>query len=396
MDKSEDSTLQGFLIRNFVLILAFVATTESIVTYFMNRYYFPVLQSWFFKGIDINKALNNGEIIRLLAILIVQLLLGGLFGLLPKGVQPLGERILEGLNHIAMRTLPKETFSYMTLHMGKAKAFGLFLFLLAAAVILLMPYVIAAIAYSKIVVDKIRALEEKRDAQKKEFDRRRNLMLSDIAHDLRTPITTVYGYSKALTDGMIADEGQKQEYLMAIQNKSARMSDLIDLLFEYVKLDSDGFELEKEELDLAELLRENAALLFSDIEDAGMELSVEIPEEICQIEADRIQLSRVITNLLVNAMRHNNAGTEIRLSLTQQAGRYCIAVADTGDSISEDIRDHLFDPFSKGDRSRKSGSGSGLGLSIAQKVVQMHGWELKLEQPYKDYTKAFIIKIPNG
>ena len=395
MRKRKDSTLQAFLIRNFILILVFVAVSQSIITLFMNRYYFPVMQMFFFKDVDIGAGLSNGEIAGFLLILILQIVIGALRGIVSPGLQQICDKGLERLNRLMIQTLPKETLAYDTVNMPGLQALFLFLFLLVAVVIMMFPYVIAAITYAKLVVEEVRAIEARRDAQKQEFDRKRNLMLSDIAHDLRTPITTIYGYSKAIMDGMVTD-GKQQEYLMAIYNKSARMSDLTNLLFEYVKLDSEGFSLEKEELDLSELLRENAALLFSDIEEAGMELSVDIPEKEERIVADRMQLSRCVTNLLVNAMRHNPPGTKIELALRKQAGIWLVIVADTGEEITEKIKDHLFDPFSKGDNSRKSGKGSGLGLSIVDKVVQMHGWQLKLEQPYGKYQKAFVITISNN
>ena len=395
MWRRKDSTLQAFLIRNFILVLAFVAGSESLITLFMNRYYFSVMRMFFFKEVDISGGLSSREIAGFLVILILQIAIGALRGIVSPGLQQICDRGLERLNYLMIQALPQEMLAYTTDNMPRLQAVFLFLFLLVAVIIMLFPYVIAAITYAKLVVEEVRAIEARRDAQKQEFDRKRNLMLSDIAHDLRTPITTIYGYSKAIMDGMVT-EGKQQEYLMAIYNKSARMSDLTNLLFEYVKLDSEGFALEKEELDLSELLRENAALLFSDIEEAGMELSVDIPEKEERIVADRMQLSRCVTNLLVNAMRHNPPGTKIELALRKQAGIWLVIVADTGEEIPEKIKDHLFDPFSKGDNSRKSGKGSGLGLSIVDKVVQMHDWQLKLEQPYGKYQKAFVITISNN
>ena len=353
------------------------------------------MRMFFFKEVDISGGLSSREIAGFLVILILQIAIGALRGIVSPGLQQICDRGLERFNYLMIQALPQEMLAYTTDNMPRLQAVFLFLFLLVAVIIMLFPYVIAAITYAKLVVEEVRAIEARRDAQKQEFDRKRNLMLSDIAHDLRTPITTIYGYSKAIMDGMVT-EGKQQEYLMAIYNKSARMSDLTNLLFEYVKLDSEGFALEKEELDLSELLRENAALLFSDIEEAGMELSVDIPEKEERIVADRMQLSRCVTNLLVNAMRHNPPGTKIELALRKQAGIWLVIVADTGEEIPEKIKDHLFDPFSKGDNSRKSGKGSGLGLSIVDKVVQMHDWQLKLEQPYGKYQKAFVITISNN
>ena len=219
-------------------------------------------------------------------------------------------------------------------------------------------------------------------------------MLSDIAHDLRTPITTISGYAKAINDEMITDKEKQKEYLDIIQSKSKRMNDLIELLFEYVKIDSEGFKLEKEEYDLIELLRENAALMYTDIEDAQMEFVIDIPEESQIVEVDKLQFSRVITNLLVNAIRHNDENTIIKLSLKKYPGLVIIDIADNGREIPKDIQENIFEPFSRGDKSRNSKGGTGLGLSIAQKIINMHGWEINLNTNYPEYTKAFEIKVP--
>jgi hypothetical protein len=207
--------------------------------------------------------------------------------------------------------------------------------------------------------------------------------------------------AKALADGMVVEPEKQLEYLQAIQNKSARMNDLIHLLFEYVKLDSEGFSLDRKETDLSELLRENAALIYADFEDAGMEFEIDIPEEVVSVSVDPIQFSRVITNLLNNAMKHNESGTHIKIGMYRKNGYIYILVADSGRRIPGELAEHLFEPFTKGDVSRKSGSGSGLGLSIAKKIIEMHGFQMDFIQQLDEkkipqiagYTKEFVIQI---
>jgi len=256
-----------------------------------------------------------------------------------------------------------------------------------------LPIVGSAVWFAKIVVEEV----ERRDRQEEEirlkYERARNLMLSDIAHDLRTPITTIAGYSKALKDGLITSDEKREEYLEAIENKAARMSDLITLLFEYVRLDSDNFSLKKAKVDITELLRENAALLYADTEEKGMEFVIEIPEEPYMVEVDKLQFSRVITNLINNALKHNEAGTEITLKMEKIDGEMQISVSDNGTLISPMIAEHIFEPFVVADASRESKGGSGLGLSIAKKIVEMHGWSIELKQYYEEYKKSFVIKI---
>ena len=260
-------------------------------------------------------------------------------------------------------------------------------------VLFVIPILATIHMFTKVILDEVARLEEEKMAFQKEYEKKRNLMLSDIAHDLRTPITTIAGYAKALNDGMVTGEDKKREYLEAIENKSDRMNNLINLLYEYVKLDSDRFALKKEQVDLAELLRENAALLYPDVEEKGMEFVVDIPEQPCMVEMDPLQVSRVVTNLINNSIRHNEPGTTITLEFKDVFYNREIIISDDGEPIEESVVEHIFEPFAVGDASRRTKGGSGLGLSIARRIVEMHGWSIDLFQNKRGYKKAFIINI---
>lgn len=127
---------------------------------------------------------------------------------------------------------------------------------------------------------------------------------------------------------------------------------------------------------MCELLRENAAMLYAEMEENGMTLTADIPEETIPVWADELQLSRVVTNLLTNAMQHNPKGTRIGLFAYRELERIYVLVADSGILIPEEQAQHLFDPFTRGDKARVSDGRNGLGLSIVSKIVQMHGWDL--------------------
>jgi signal transduction histidine kinase len=178
-----------------------------------------------------------------------------------------------------------------------------------------------------------------------------------------------------------------------IKTFSERMSDLINLLFEYVRLDSANYGLRREDVDLPELLRTIAADLYSDVEEKGMEFEICIPEVVKMVSVDRVQFSRVIVNLINNAIKHNKAGTTITLEMKQEKGKTQIMVSDNGSLIPKFLAEQIFEPFAMGDASRTAQSGSGLGLSIAKKIVEMHGWTLELKQYYEENKKAFAIEI---
>lgn len=398
---NRQDSLEWFLIKKFIEILVIVGLTEYVITAALNRWVFPTVMAYFFPMHGENLALSNSEIVIFVFAVLIVILSNAFGAMIPSPVKPTAYQVIEQVQKFLSFGVPsmRTQLSFRTLE-GQ-KAILLFLVFLVLALVILLPYILGAICFARITIREFRVIQREREAEQKEYDRKRNLMLSDIAHDLRTPMTTVSGYATALADGMIGDPSQQVAYLEAIQRKSKRMNELINLLFEYVKLDSEGFKLDLKPCDLCEIVRENAALLYSDFEDAGMDLEAEIPDDPMMIYMDEVQVSRVITNLLANALRHNVKGTHVKLCLCRMDGEIYLMVADSGDCIAPELEEHLFEPFARGDASRKSGGGSGLGLSIAQKVVQMHGWQMRLiQQPQiqhylhiERYTKAFIIQI---
>lgn len=384
--------LRGFLIKNFIIILILVGFVERIVIELLNQFIIPMVQKYYFANNTWNRSLPTWQILLVIISILVELFLLGLKSVFPaiaaSGIQYVIQEIEGGMITLVPGLHDNKSVTQMDLY----QALFLVLIIFAMIVLILFPYVAAAMYFAVIVSKEVRKITEHEKRIHEEYDRNRNLMLSDIAHDLRTPMTTVAGYAKAIQDGMVTDPQKMDEYLSVIQAKSMRMNELINLLFEYVKLDSEGFHLDKKPLNLIELLRENAAMLYSDMEENGMELVIDLPELEWKVEADRLQMSRVVTNLLTNAMRHNDAGTTILVRADCEDDKARIVIADNGKEIPPSVAGHLFEPFAMGDESRNSKGGSGLGLSIAAKIVAMHGWKLSLGN-YPGYTKAFFIDI---
>ena len=397
----QEKKLQVFLIKKFIVTLLSVSIAEYIILWLLNHYVMPPVLREFFPEYNNTEFLNSTTVIIFALLLIAAFIIGVLEIIIPQQIRRPISWLSSYLQTKSGDTISQPGGVTALENLNAVQEFVLFLVLFLILIAIVTPYVLGAIYYARITVKEFNKIAEARVAARKEFERRRNLMLSDIAHDLRTPITTVAGYSKALSDGMVSED-KKQEYLDAIQTKSVRMNDLIQLLFDYVKLDSEGFTLNKQKVDICELVRECGALQYSDVEDVGMELEVDIPEEQLKLTADKIQMSRVVTNLITNAIKHNEKGDQIGLFVEQQEDRILVMVADTGRRIPDEKALHLFEPFTMGDESRNSRGGSGLGLSIAKKIVEMHGYSIKLiQQPdiarYKKaskYVKMFLITIP--
>ena len=375
-------SVKWFLVQRFLVILLCIYWSVEAVNFLYKVAIAPAVAA-FLESQQIHITGSGSMVMWLL-----QMLFYFLTGFLPSGVREWVQRNIE-------RTMGSSISIQVTSPLyGGVWGVMLRIMIIGGIIGLLLirilPYLVGAFCYSRIVTRQFNELLAQEEAQKQARDQRRNLMLSDIAHDIKTPITTICGYSKALSEGVVAEK-DRQPYLDAIYAKAMRMDGRVTLLFEYVKLESEGFTLHKEAGDLAELIRETAALLYADFEGRGMEPVLEISEGKVPFEMDRLQLGRAVTNLLTNALRYGKEGGRVLIRLQE----YELTVADEGTPVDPAFAAHIFEPFARGDKARSSQGGSGLGLGIAKKIVEMHGGKLLLNQNFGEvYTKAFQIRLP--
>ena len=208
----------------------------------------------------------------------------------------------------------------------------------------------------------------------------RQKILADISHDLRTPITVIQGYAKAVNDGMIAKE-EEQKYLSTIYHKANVLAELIQVFYEYSKLEHPDFKLMLEKRDFCEFVREYLATKYEEIEMFGFLLEAEIPNDPILWTFDAVQMKRVFENVIGNSLKHNKPGTTIMVSLAKGEESVCITLGDDGAGIPEGIAETLFEPFIVGDESRNNKQGSGLGLAVVKKIVEAHNGSISLVQP---------------
>ncbi len=229
--------------------------------------------------------------------------------------------------------------------------------------------------------------------ERRRLEQQRQKLLTDISHDLKTPITVLSGYIGAIQDGKIPPE-ELTNYLQIIQSKAESLAELIDSFHEYSKTEHPDFRLHCEATDVCEFLRAYLAEKYAEIDLAGFSLEVQIPESRLVYPLDRFQMRRALDNILANALKHNRLGTLIRITLLQKENGIAIYLADNGSGIPMSIREDLFRPFVVGDESRSSG-GSGLGLAIAKKIIEAHGGEISLvEMPKMKRGTEFALFFP--
>ena len=356
--RSGKNNLAFYLISRFIVVLLLVMLAESAVVWLESVTFIPLLQAL---------AATNS----------------------PQSYETTSVISLIQWTISLIQAMSQADYAQVGSLVSQSVAVGLFI---AMLLLLATPVVVGALVFARMVTRKVRGLQEQRERELAQIEQQRNQFITDVAHDLRTPVMAISGMAHALSDGLVRDEAMRDEYLQSICDKSDKMGDLVSSVFDYTKLGSENFTLQREPTDLPQLLLNEAAVAYTDIEDAGMHFSVHVPEDRCVIDADKLQFSRLVANLIANAIKHNGPGTEIALILVRQAGVAYVIVADTGVPIMQSP-DDLFQPFMQGDASRSSSAGgSGLGLSICKRIADMHGFSLSIAQPYGRFTKAFVLQ----
>ncbi|WP_228469429.1 HAMP domain-containing sensor histidine kinase [Paenibacillus sp. JNUCC31] len=219
---------------------------------------------------------------------------------------------------------------------------------------------------------------EQSEAENRRLQDGKRRMLADLSHDLKTPITTILGYAKALEVGIFEHEKKKERCLQLIFNKATHVTELIDQIFNLSKLDRPDYSLVTERVDIAELLREIAADYYEPFEEKHFQMEVDIPAEEIMTECDTSLMRRAIINLLSNALQHNPPGTQVTIQLKKSEQRLSLVIADNGVGIPDELKKIVFDPFVRGDVTRREDGGSGLGLAIAKQIAELHGGDLHL------------------
>lgn len=236
-------------------------------------------------------------------------------------------------------------------------------------------------------LDKIRVQTIKSEAARKS-------LLSNISHDIRTPLTSIIGYVDALNDDIAASREEKQEYVAIISRKATALKHLIDEIFHLAKLDADEVPLQPETLDLAEMARESVIEFLPVLKHANMKLTASIPEEKCLVTADRLSLQRIMNNMMKNAVQHGQQGQALGVELTEHAASYHLTIWDKGQGIPEDELAKVFERMYRTERSRNPlYGGSGLGLAIAKALVEKNGGKIWAESEPGQRT-SFTFSIP--
>ncbi|MBQ9276869.1 MAG: HAMP domain-containing histidine kinase [Clostridia bacterium] len=231
------------------------------------------------------------------------------------------------------------------------------------------------------------------EQEKQEIEKRRQDMLAGLSHDLKTPITIIQGFSKAIRDGVVA-ESEKQKYLDLIVAKSEQMGSLINSFYEFSKLDHPDFVYNMQRTDVAELIRSHIAELYNEFTLRKYNLDADITEEQLFASIDSAMTVRVIDNIVSNFFKYTPVGSTLFVDVKRNGNTCLIKFADNGGGIPKSARADIFEPFVVGEKSRNK-QGSGLGLAVCHKIITSMGGTITLsDNPIAGYSTEFDITLP--
>jgi PAS domain S-box-containing protein len=226
----------------------------------------------------------------------------------------------------------------------------------------------------------------------------RDQFLSIAAHELRTPMTAVKGYTQTLLRALgrgALDEERLRRSLESVLGSVNRLAALTDDLLDVGRLRTGRLELQREAVDMAVLVRELAVRMGETL-DADHRLTV-ATEGSCVALVDPTRLEQVLTNLIENAVKYSPAGGEVRLTARAEGGGVRIEVADNGIGLPPTAAERIFDPFGRAaNATARNLPGMGLGLFISRGIVEQHGGWIRAESPGEDRGTTVSLWLPSG
>ena len=239
------------------------------------------------------------------------------------------------------------------------------------------------------LVDTItQAMQEERASEKSKDE-----LITNVSHDLRTPLTSIIGYLGLIEDHQYQSEEDIVKYSHIAYDKAKQMKNLVEDLFEYTKVQQHGAPVNLMTVDLGQLLEQVGASFELEADKKGIAINVSCEPTPLSITADPEKLGRLFSNLVANALKYGHGASYIHLTAKQLGEKVVITVADDGEKIPAESVKHLFERFYRVESSRnKATGGTGLGLAIVQSIVELHHGSVTARSD--DQETAFVVTLP--
>ena len=224
-------------------------------------------------------------------------------------------------------------------------------------------------------------------------ERQRREFIANISHELKTPMTTIAGYTDGILDGTIPPENEKQ-YLQIIANESRRLSRLVRRMLDVSQLQAMDPLRNGNHFDICESMRRVLISMEKKINDRHLDVEADIPDEPILVLGDNDMITQVLYNLLENAAKFAREGSTLYLGVTMMDGKARVTVRNVGDTIPAEELPLLFERFHKSDKSRSEDKdGYGLGLYIVKTILQQHKEDISVTSENGVTTFTFSLRV---
>lgn len=214
--------------------------------------------------------------------------------------------------------------------------------------------------------------------------------VSDISHELRTPMTSITGFVEGMLDGTISDN-ERNTYLEIVRDESVRLTKLVNDMLDVSKMHSQDFKADIAPFDINDLICSSLISLENKIEEKKLDVSVDFNPHQLTVLADKDQIKRVLINLLDNAIKFSFENTTILIKTSIFGGKAHISIANTSEKISETELNGLFDRFYKTDKSREiDRTGAGLGLSLVKNILRVHNQTITVKNEKSPENEHYV------
>jgi signal transduction histidine kinase len=230
----------------------------------------------------------------------------------------------------------------------------------------------------------------------REVDRMKTQFVSMVSHELRTPLTSIKGFIDLILEGEVGDVPNEQaEFLQIVRNNADRLVSLVNDLLDVSRIDSGKIHLQPAPVALDPLIREVSESLRSHLREKGHTLSLDLPDALPPVLADRDRLVQILGNLLSNANRYTPPGGTIVVRAAANVRQVRIEVEDTGIGLSPEEQQQVFSRFFRArNRATQEAGGTGLGLAITRALVELHGGTIEVQStPGQGSTFSFTLPM---
>ena len=242
------------------------------------------------------------------------------------------------------------------------------------------------------------SLEQSRDELQAQYehlqhtDQLKSELVSMVAHEFRTPLTSILGFTNVMRKRTLTDE-ERAQYLGIVEEQARRLGALIDDFLDLQRIEDGRLELKQELVDVGELLREEARAFA--VQTARHSLELDLPNEELPVYGDPSRLLQVLGNLISNAIKYSPDGGQVQLVGARRSDVVYVGIRDEGVGISAELQDRIFTKFFRGDANARGISGTGLGLALARDIVEAHGGRMGFSSVL-NRGSTFWVELPTA